>query len=101
VSTVFVLFPAACRRVNLPIRRPVMQAMWPALWPAIVMIALLELGAPFRPDGLRGLALHFAGGGLVYMSLFLAFGLDGEERRVYWTKLRSMIALQRRAPVAG
>jgi O-antigen/teichoic acid export membrane protein len=101
VSTAFVLFPAACRRVELPIIRPVARAMWPAIWPALVMIALLKLGEPLRPDGLRGIALHFAAGGLVYTALFLSFALDREERRLYWTKLRSLIVRQRRAPVAG
>jgi O-antigen/teichoic acid export membrane protein len=101
VSTAFVLFPAACRRVNLPISRPLMRAIWPALWPAIVMVVLLRLGATVRPDGLRGLALHFAFGGLVYMGLFLTFALDADERRLYWAKLRSVLARQRRAPVAG
>ena len=101
ISTAFVLFPAACRRVNLPISRPLMRAIWPALWPAIVMIVLLRLAAPLRPDGLRGIALHFAASGTVYLGLFLIFGLDGEERRLYWTKLRRVFARQRRAPVTG
>jgi O-antigen/teichoic acid export membrane protein len=101
VSTMFVLFPAACRRVNLPITRPLIRAMWPALWPAVVMVGMLEAGAPLRPDGLHGLALHFAAGGLVYVGLFLVFGLDAEERRLYWTRLRTLVARQRRAPVAG
>jgi O-antigen/teichoic acid export membrane protein len=101
ISTAFVLFPAACRRVAMPIHRPVLRAMWPAIWPALVMIALLRFGAPLRPDGLRGVALHFAAGGLVYAGLFLAFAMDADERRLYWTKVRALVARQRRAPVAG
>ena len=101
VSTAFVLFPAACRRVDLPIGRPLLQAIWPAIWPALVMVALLRLGAPVRPEGLRGVALHLGAGGLVYAGLFLTFAMDAGERRLYWAKLRSLAARQRRAPVTG
>ena len=101
VSTVGILFPAACRRVNLPITRPLMHAIWPAMWPAIVMVALLRLAAPVRPDGLHGLALHCAAGGLLYVGLFVLFAMDSDERRLYWARLRSVVVRQRRAPVAG
>src|SRR6185295_15757446 len=35
----FVIFPAGCRRVQLPIAHAFAEAAWPALWPAAAMAA--------------------------------------------------------------
>jgi O-antigen/teichoic acid export membrane protein len=32
-SGLFILYPAACRRVHVPLSRPLVQAIWPAMWP--------------------------------------------------------------------
>ena len=40
-SSIFVLFPAACRRVGVPVLEAFRQAVWPATWPALVVGALL------------------------------------------------------------
>jgi hypothetical protein len=37
------------------------------------------------------LGLHLAVGGLVYTALFVGVAVRGEERRFYWTKLRSLV----------
>jgi O-antigen/teichoic acid export membrane protein len=101
VATAFVVYPAACRRVGLPIRRPLLQSLWPALWPAAVMVGMLSLGRRLPPDGLVDVALRLAAGGLLYAWLFIGVALGAEERRFYWTKLRSLFARQRRAPAAA
>lgn len=100
VSAAFVLYPAACRRVGLPVGRPLVHAIGPALWPAAIMGGLLWFGRHLPPDGLLGVALHLAAAGLAYAGLFLGLAIGVEERRFYWTKLRSLIARQRRAPAA-
>ena len=100
VSAAFVLYPAACRRVGLPLSRPLTQAIVPALWPAAIMGALLWFGRHLPPGGLLGVALHAAAGGLVYAGLFLGLAIGAEERRFYWTRLRSLVARQRRTPAA-
>lgn len=100
-SALLILYPAACRRVGLPIGRPISAAMWPALWPAVVMCGFLWLVDAHRPDGLFGVALHFTMGGSLYVLLFLTLGLGAEERRFYLTKGRSLFARQRGAPAAG
>ena len=97
VSSVFVLYPAACRRVGLPVGRPLFQAIWPAMWPAAIMIGLLRF-APHPPGNLVELALRLAAGGLIYMGLFLGVAIGAKERRFYWTKLRSHMARQPPAP---
>jgi O-antigen/teichoic acid export membrane protein len=98
VSAAFVLYPAACHRVSLSIRRPLVEAIWPAMWPAVFMVGLLWLGRQRPLTGLFDVALHLAAGGLVYVGLFVAFAIGTEERRFYWTKLRGLVAAHWRAP---
>ncbi|MEN3338954.1 MAG: hypothetical protein V7647_2630 [Acidobacteriota bacterium] len=100
-SAVFVLYPAACRRVGLPLYRPFAEAIWPAMWPALIMTGLLWFGRGLPPGRLIGVALHLSVGGLVYAALFLTFSIRADERRFYWTKLRSLVARQWGAPAAA
>jgi O-antigen/teichoic acid export membrane protein len=101
VSAAFVLYPAACRRVGLPFRRPLVEAIWPAMWPAVIMVGLLWIGRRVLPAGLIWVALLLAAGGLVYVALFLGLAIGAEERSFYWTKLRGLASRQRRAPAAA
>ena len=71
------------------------------MWPAFVMGALLQLGRPSAPDGIFEVALHLAVGALVYLALFATFGNSAEERRFYWTKMRSLLARRHSAPAVG
>jgi O-antigen/teichoic acid export membrane protein len=100
-AAALVLYPAACRRVGLPLRKPVTEAFWPAIWPGAFMIAALQLGARVPPAGLLGVALHLVGGGLVYLILFVGVAMRPEERRFYWSKIRSLLDRGRRTPVAA
>jgi O-antigen/teichoic acid export membrane protein len=101
VSAVFVLYPAACRRVGLPVSRALTQAVWPAAWPGVVMIGVLWLGRRLTPTGLPEVAIHLAVGGLVYVALFLGVAIGAEERRFYWTKLRGLIPHYRPTPASA
>jgi O-antigen/teichoic acid export membrane protein len=100
LSAVLVIYPAACRRVGLPIGRALSQAIWPATWPATIMVAMLWLGRRAAPTGLFEVALQLAVGGLAYMGLFIGLAIGAEERHFYWTKLRGLVAHQRRTPAA-
>lgn len=100
-AALFVLYPAACRRVGLPLRRPLTQAIWPALWPAVIMAGVLWLGRAVPPEGFPGLALHLVTAGLVYAALFLTLSIRRKERDFYWTKLRHLVRREHHAPAAG
>lgn len=100
-SGVFVLYPAACRRVGIPFRRPLMQAVWPALWPAIVMTVVLRVARRIPPTNLFEVALHLAMGGVVYLVLFVGMAIGAEERHFYLTKIRGVLARQPRVPAAA
>jgi len=89
LSAAFVLYPAACRRVGLPVSRPLTQSVWPALWPAMIMIAFLRIGP--EPATLLEVALRLGAGGLLYTGLFLGVAIGRTERRLYWTRLRGLV----------
>src|SRR5262249_59072300 len=48
-SSLFMLYPAACRRVHMPVSVPLARAVWPALWPAAIMAAALKFGPRVPP----------------------------------------------------
>ena len=96
-STLFVLYPAACRRVNLPVGRCLIQGILPALWPSAIMVAFWWLGP--RPTTLVELAIRLTVGGLVYVGLFLGVAVGSQQRRFYLTKIQRVVARQPRAPV--
>ncbi len=101
VSAAFVLYPAACRRVGLPVSYPLVQAIWPALWPAGIMVGLLWLAQRIPPSGFTEVALHIASGALVYVGLFLGLAIGARERHFYWTKLCSLVARRHRSPAVA
>ena len=92
VAAALVLYPAACRRVGLPLGRPLAQAIWPAIWPGGLMVGSIWWSArSFPPTHLFEVGLHFAAGAVVYLGLFVILAIGPEERRLYWTKLRTLV----------
>lgn len=100
ISGVCVLYPAACRRVQMPLWRPFVEAIWPTAWPAGAMIAVLRLAARAPAGNLFAVALHLAGGGLIYAALFIGVAVGADERRFYWAKARSLVWRPRRVRAA-
>ncbi len=100
-SALFVLYPAACRRVGLSIARPLVESIWPPMWPALIMTLVLWFGRNLPPGRLPGVAVHLLVGGLIYLGLFLGLAIGADERRFYWSKLRGLVTRQRQAPAAA
>jgi O-antigen/teichoic acid export membrane protein len=100
LSSAFVLYPAACRRVGLPMRRALTEAIWPAAWPGVIMVAVLWVGRGLPHGRLLEVALQLAAAGAVYCALFVGFGIGADERRFYWTKLRGLFAHDVATPAA-
>src|SRR4029453_8827694 len=83
-STCFFVFPAACRRVSLPLHTFVARAIWPALWPALVLgAAYLTVLPPDLPRTLSMVALRSGGGGLLYLALFGLVAISLPDREMY------------------
>ena len=97
IASTLVLFPAGCRRVELPLGRALSEAVWPALWPAAVMTAFVLATRPFVPATLVAVGAEMAAACLIYAIVFVAFAIGGGERRFYLAKASEL--LRRRAPV--
>jgi O-antigen/teichoic acid export membrane protein len=86
VSSIFILFPAACRRVDVPVLRAFRQAVWPAAWPALIVGLLLFAARDSAPDGLKFVVVEAAAAGLLYLALFVA-AVGRHDRQHYAAKL--------------
>ncbi len=95
-SAAFVLFPAACRRVGLPMATALREAVWPAAWPALGMAGLLVAGRALQPASLGAVAAQLVVAGLLYEALFFGLAIPAGERRYYWAKAMQIAAARRR-----
>ena len=91
VISMTVVFPAACRRVKLPVLTVVRRSVWPATWPAIVMggFVLLTRGRIQGSWSLLILQSLVAAG--IYVALFLMFAINRNERDWYFNKVREIL----------
>lgn len=90
LCAVFILNPAACRRVGLTVRSQIVQAVLPALWPAFVMFGLLFYSARALDGTLLAVAAQAAAAVAVYYGLFFGIAIGRAERTFYLAKLREV-----------
>jgi O-antigen/teichoic acid export membrane protein len=95
LSAMFVLFPAGCRRVGLPVRTVLVESVWPALWPAVTMWALVELTLPLIGTSLVAVALEMIAAVAVYFATFIFFSVSARERRFYADKVAELTTRRR------
>jgi O-antigen/teichoic acid export membrane protein len=100
VSAVFILYPAACRRVGVSPARALVQAVVPALWPALIVAPLLVLTRHISSGTLLAVVLQAALGSLVYLALFFTVAIGKRDRADYIAKVAS-VARRRRLQPAG
>jgi O-antigen/teichoic acid export membrane protein len=100
-SAIVVLFPAACRRVDLPIGFAARRAVWPAIWPAAVVVLAL-LGVRGISSGtLLAVLLEAMGAALLYFVLFFGIAIGRRDRTLYLAKLMQLAGLRKQlAPAA-
>jgi O-antigen/teichoic acid export membrane protein len=96
-STIFVLFPAACRRVEVPVWTAVRFAVWPGLWPAVVVGIALWGVKMLSPGTLLAVLGETAFGALLYFLLF-ALAIGRRDRSEYLAK--AMIIMGRGSRLA-
>lgn len=89
-ASIFVLWPAACHRVQLPLGRAFRHAVWPAIWPGVIVGILLEMSRRAAPVGLAMVALQAAAAGLLYMLLF-GVAVGRSDRAQYAAKLMELL----------
>jgi O-antigen/teichoic acid export membrane protein len=96
--SMLLLFPLACRRVELSVAEAIARGVWPALWPGAVMGAFIMATRSFVPTTLVGVGAECAAGGLVYAATFVLFSLNAVERQFYLGKLAQMLHISRMRP---
>jgi O-antigen/teichoic acid export membrane protein len=91
IASTLVLFPAGCRRVELPIRRAISEAVWPALWPAAVMTAFILATRDRIPPTLIAIGAEMMVASGIYLMTFTFFGINAAQRQLYVSKVTEMI----------
>jgi O-antigen/teichoic acid export membrane protein len=100
IAAVMIVFPAGCRRVELPLARGLTEAVWPAVWPAAVMVAFVLATRNYVPPSLVAVGAEILAAVLVYMLVFFFFGLKTQERRFYRMKFAELTGRWRLHPAA-
>lgn len=98
VFSMFVVFPAACKRVELSRLKVIRESIWPAAWPAMVMAGFILLARPHGDGSWRWLVVQAIVAALIYAGLFLRFAISRTERDWYFNKVKEVF---RRRSVAA
>jgi O-antigen/teichoic acid export membrane protein len=91
-AAVFILFPAACRRVGVPVMQAFMHAVVPAVWPAVIAGIFLFFIRGNVPSTLLGVLLESAAAGIVYLVLFIGVAISSRDRVFYFEKAKQVFA---------
>jgi O-antigen/teichoic acid export membrane protein len=98
IASVLVLFPLACRRVELSLAAAVRRGVWPAVWPGLVMGVFILSTRSLVPATLLAVAAECAAAGVVYGATFVLFSLNAVERQFYLGKVFQMLHITRLRP---
>lgn len=86
-ASIFIIQPAAYRRVRLPMGAAFRHSVWPAVWPAFVVSGLLALARDLPSGTLLAVALQAITAGLLYLLLFFGVAVGRKDRRYYFAKV--------------
>ena len=100
-SSVFVLWPAACRRVGLGVTDAFRRAVWPTVWPLLVMAAVVVPMRNALPANMFAVAATGAAGAITYVATFLALAVKRDERQLYFAKVTELARSRRRVAAAA
>jgi O-antigen/teichoic acid export membrane protein len=95
IITGFVMFPAACRRVDLPVWVALRRAVWPAIWPAVVPCGVLLLLRDAIGTTPIFIAIAGVAAGLLYAASFLSLAIRRDERQWYLQKVSHVLGWPR------
>jgi O-antigen/teichoic acid export membrane protein len=93
LSTVFIVFPAACRRVELPLSALASRALLPALWPAAVVAVLYGMVPAAPTPRLAVVAVEAAFGVAAYAALFTGLAVGRRDRALYFSMARALVSV--------
>jgi len=98
-ASMFVLFPAACRRVQLPVGEAVRRAVWPATWPAAASALVLAALRWTYGGSIAAIVCEAGIATLVYAGLFV-LAIGQRDRRHYLGRLTELTRRRHLAPAA-
>jgi O-antigen/teichoic acid export membrane protein len=90
-AAVFILNPAACRRVGLPISQLVLRSVIPALWPGLVMGGALIYTRSISSGTFLAVAIQAAAGGVLYLALLVGIAIGRRNRALYLAKAKELL----------
>ena len=99
LSAVFILYPAACRRVGLGVGYAITHSVLPAVWPAAVVGVLLLLTRHISSGTLLAVVVQATAGGVLYLALFFAIAIGRRDRALYTAKALELVGRRRLATV--
>ena len=100
-TSVFILWPAACRRVGVGMMEAFRTAVWPTLWPVLVMTCVVIPVRDALPVRLVSVGVAGAAGAIAYAVTFLAFAVKREERQAYLAKATEILRSRRQVAAAA
>jgi O-antigen/teichoic acid export membrane protein len=100
-SAIFVLFPAACRRVGVPLRRVFTEAVFPAAWPALAAAAGLALTRHISTGTFLAVVFQAAVGATIYLALFFGVAISKHDRAYYIAKVTQLMRSRKLAAASG
>jgi O-antigen/teichoic acid export membrane protein len=100
-AAMFILYPAACRRVGVPLSRAIVKSVVPALWPALAMAGLLAATRHISSGTLLAVAFQAAAGGVLYLALFFTIAIGKRDRADYIAKVGQLTRRRRLQPAGG
>ena len=90
-ASMLVLFPAACRRVQMSLFSALREAVWPALWPAAVMSAYVLATRDLVPVSLFAVGVQLVVACGIYALVFVALGISAAQRHLYLSNVAALI----------
>ncbi|HZB25211.1 MAG TPA: oligosaccharide flippase family protein, partial [Vicinamibacterales bacterium] len=99
-SSIFIVQPAAYRRVRLPMGAAFRQSVWPAIWPAFVVSGFLGLTRDLPSGTLLAVGLQAATAVLLYLVLVFGIAVSRKDRLYYFAKAMDL-AGRRPLPTAA
>ncbi len=100
-AAVFILNPAACRRVGLPISQLLLRSVIPAVWPGLVMAGALLYTRSISSGTLLAVAMQAAAGGVLYLVLLIGLAIGRHNRQLYVGKVKQLLGRRRKQAPGG
>jgi O-antigen/teichoic acid export membrane protein len=86
-----VVFPAACRRVNISITTVIRESVWPATWPALIVSVFVVMTRGWIRNSWAILFLQSFLAAAAYTGLFFRFAIKRNEREWYFLKVKEVL----------